>query len=124
MSHFSNLKTLKAKQEFVKDKILNDDRWMLRGLIVIFEHQTSEEKNSQSAKVNNGVGFSRFDAELLTSFANHLINKGFLTKIQNKEYVDAKQIFTPKQIPLLRAKMAKYSGQLTRIAIDKQKKIS
>ena len=122
MTSFAELKTKKAKHEFVKQQIKTNDRWMLKGLLTIFERQTQDEQRASMVKEHNGVGFSRIDAEMMTSFANQLISKGGVRLLNCKEPIDASKIFSTKQLPLLRAKMVKYAGQLTRIAIEKQPK--
>ena len=93
--------TNKMKEEFLKFKLASDINWAKRALICIFAFQTQEEKKYKSTKTINNVGFTAFDAELLTSFAQQLNSKGNLSEAQEK---------------VLRSKMPKYWKQVERIS--------
>jgi hypothetical protein len=92
---------MKYTKEFIKTKLENDDAWLCRGIVAIFNKQTHDEQASETTSHNNGVGFNGSDAEFLSSLAKQFIKKGELS---------------PKQIEFARKKMLKYSGQLTNIA--------
>lgn len=88
-------------KEEIKLLLVARDAAILRGLKVIYSLQTESEKETQSAQILNGVGFSGVDAEILTSFWEFYEKRGFLSK---------------KQWQILRKKILKYAGQLTRVA--------
>lgn len=98
--------TKKAKEQFLKEKLKSDDAWAKRALIRIFEFQTTDEKVAEHTKDHNGVGFTGFDGELLTSFAKQLNRRGYLSE---------------RQMDVLRGKMPKYWRQL--VAISDQQKL-
>ncbi len=93
-------------KKWTKDEILEritaDDKWLVRGLLAIHARQTEEEKAAETTKEQNGIGFNGVDAQILSDFVNqyHRTN-GFLST---------------RQMALIRKKMIKYAGQLTRIA--------
>lgn len=117
---YFDIKTKKARLELIKSKIETNDRWLLKGLLVIFERQTTEEQTSMSVREHNGVGFTGFDAEFMTSIAQQLIQKGLQEDIADKtKKILASQYLTPAQLVVLRNKMKKYAGQLQRIAEEK-----
>lgn len=89
--------TKKATIQYFKEKLSSDDRWALKGLIAIYGNQTQEEQASDMTKVDNKIGFSAFDAEILSSFAKQYQQRGFLS---------------PKQVALLHKRIPKYAGQL------------
>lgn len=89
--------TLQAKKDFLKRKLRSDAKWSLRALEVIYNKQTSEEKSSDQTIVNNEVGFSGVDAEILSSFFRQYKTRGWLSQ---------------KQMELLFKKMPKYWGQI------------
>jgi hypothetical protein len=97
--------TSKSGKTYTKAQIVEnlktDDRWLYRGILAIYAGQTAEEQASRETQVDNGIGFSGSDAELLSSFAEQLKVRGRLTN---------------KQIELARKKMTKYAGQLLRIS--------
>jgi hypothetical protein len=74
--------TIKKKQieSFIRNKISTDDRWALRTLIIMYEHQTADEVRIEQTKMNNSIGFTGFDAKLMTSFA-----KQYLSRAKDKE---------------------------------------
>ena len=86
-------------KETLKDLLKRDDRAVCRAILRIYSFQTEEEKYYESTKSENGVGFNRFDAEVLSSFAEQL-KKG--------------RNLTEKQMYVARPKMLKYVGQLLR----------
>lgn len=60
-------------KEFIKDKLLNDTRWMERGVIVLYQHQTDEEKGTKRTIEDNGKGFNGIDSRYLTWVAEWLL---------------------------------------------------
>lgn len=96
----------KWTKEAIRTRLESNDTWLVRGLLAIFARQTAEEQSAGFTKEDNGIGFNGADAEILTSFANQIKTRGFLT---------------PKQIEIARKKMLKYAGQLVRIATDTAK---
>jgi hypothetical protein len=116
MIKFVELQTKKARVEFLREKVASDDRYLIKGLIAIFECQTQEEKVRNSVSVHNGIGFSRFDVDVLSEISKKLLQAGALSAIQNREPVDCNQYLTPYERNVLRKRMQKYVGQLARIA--------
>jgi hypothetical protein len=88
-------------KEFIKTQLENDDTWLCRGIVAIFNKQTQDEQAAETTSQKNGVGFNGSDAEFLSSLAKQFQKKGTLS---------------PRQIEFARKKMLKYSGQLTSIA--------
>lgn len=80
-----------------------------RALLAILARQTFDEQQSHDTKHHNGVGFSAFDAPIMTSMAKFYRKAGFLT---------------PKQLGWLRSgtpkrpapRIHKYAQQLADIA--------
>ena len=93
--------TKKWTKDEIKAKLESDNEWLIRGLLAIHSRQTEDEQNSEMTKEDNGIGFNAFDAAILTDFVNQYNTAKFLSK---------------RQIILVRKKMLKYAGQLTRIA--------
>ena len=92
-----------TKREIItewKQKISKDPRWATRALLAIYEKQTESEKQSETTREYNGVGFTAFDGELLTSFAKQ---------------VQAGRELSPRQLSYLFKRMPKYAGQLYQI---------
>ena len=101
MSAYSILKTKKARRAFIREKVGTETVWALRGLSRIYANQTADEQSSATTRNHNGVGFTSVDAEILTSFAQQVEQRGSLT---------------PKQMHILFAKMPKYTNQLERMS--------
>lgn len=87
--------------EQIKLLLENDDKFVMRSVVKIYERQTEDEKNSDSTAHNNGVGFNGTDAFIMTKFAKWYLEKGFMTA---------------KQMAIAKKKIMKYAKQLTRIA--------
>jgi len=91
-------------KEEIRAKLETDNQWLFRAVRAIFDRQTAAEQVSETTSEDNGIGFNGADAEILSSYAKFLTKAGFLT---------------PKQLPIARRKMLKYSGQLAKIANGK-----
>lgn len=92
--------TKKDLLSFLKYKLGSDDKWALRALQRIYEGQTQEELNEESTKELNGLGFTGFDAPILTSIY--------------KSYLEHNKRLTPKQMNVVKKMMQKYAGQIFR----------
>ncbi len=88
-------------KDIVREQLLTDDAWLVRGLIAIFNRQTADEQQAERTEIHNKMGFNSSDAEILTSFAKQW---------QQKEWL------SDKQMGIIRRKLPKYSAQLARIA--------
>jgi len=104
---YSELKTKKAKVEFIREKLSTDLNWAIKGLVSVYALQTDDEQSSGYTKVNNGVGFSGVDSEILSSFAKQTIRGNVLS---------------PKQKTILFKSMPKYAKQLMMVADQQETK--
>lgn len=98
--------------DYVKQQLMTDDRWLYRGLLAIYDRQTTDEKIAETTRHDNGKGFTGADAQIMTSMAEQLKRRGFLTV---------------KQIAYLRggrnadrARIEKYARQLLKVAEEKR----
>ena len=87
-------------KEEIKLKLGTDPRWAIRGLVRIYEYQTSQEQSSEHTIESNGVGFNGTDGTILTSFAKFYLKYNRLSD---------------KQMVYVFKKMPKYAGQLLRL---------
>jgi len=81
----------------IKAKLAYDSNWAQRGLLAVYNEQMSDEQAAKKTKHLNLVGFSKFDAEFLSSMAQQLKRKRALS---------------PKQMMWVHRKMPKYANQL------------
>ena len=105
MNLFTNIPA-KERVAFVKNKLATDNAWLLRGLVAIYERQTSEEQNSDQTRFNNGIGFNGVDADFLSPMAKLVLQR-------SKRPIN--EIFSDRQYACIRKSMIKYAGQLVRI---------
>lgn len=90
--------------EEIRENIINNDKWAIRGLIAIYNYQTEYEQRIEETTEWNGVGFNGADGKFMTSVAKFFLARNYLTE---------------KQIYLVRKRLVKYCGQLARIANNK-----
>jgi hypothetical protein len=97
------IKTVKFAEakRIVRDKLATDNQWLVRGMVALYNRQTEDEKAAEGTRYLNRRGFNSSDAIILTSFAKQWQRRAWLSD---------------KQMAILRRKMAKYAGQLARIA--------
>lgn len=91
------------KKAEIQELLSVSDLAVCRAILRIYEAQTEHEKSCKTTQEDNGVGFSAFDAEILSSFAEQLAKK--------KQYGIPLSL-TPKQMPLARKRVKKYWKQL------------
>lgn len=93
--------TLKKIKEVIQLVIDTSDKAVVKAIMAIYKGQTGSEKVAGQTHEYNGIGFSSFDAKILSSFAQFYNRYGYLT---------------PKQISYGRKKVKKYWRQLHNIS--------
>ena len=91
---------MKLTKEYIRDMITTDYAWTVRAVVALYEQQTEDEKFAHTTKQTNGVGFSKYDVEFLSSIAVQVRGGATLTE---------------KQLVVVRKKINKYAGQLLRL---------
>lgn len=99
-------------KEALRELLEKNDAAVWRGLLAIFKEQTADEQATGATRWQNGFGFSAFDAEILTSFAQQVVKWQSTAPDQRK----FNSPLSPKQLNLARKKMLRYAGQLVKIA--------
>lgn len=89
-----------AIQKF-RSKLSSDKRWAIKGMLTIYDRQTSEERASHNTIEHNKIGYSGAHAEIMTSFSKQYQRKGYLS---------------PKQMKIVFKIMPKYARQLYEVA--------
>lgn len=60
-------------KEYIQNKLMTDQRWTERGLIVLYNRQTTEEQETKDTRFLNGRGFNGTDGRYLTWCSEWLI---------------------------------------------------
>ncbi len=94
-------KSMKSAVEMMRSNLLENDRWAVRALSAIYRNQTADEQANDETSEDNGIGFSGFDAPILSSFAKQ---------------VEDNRTLSSRQMEVLKKKIGKYSKQLILIA--------
>jgi hypothetical protein len=89
------------EKEEIKGFLTRNDGFVTRSVVKMLERQTAAEASGGYTHDANGIGFSAFDAEFLTSIANQ-VNDG--------------RNLSERQILSVRKAMLRYAGQITEIA--------
>lgn len=88
-------------KESIQELLTRSDTAVIRAMQAIHARQTEDEQRSGTARERNGIGFNKFDAEILTSFLNQ---------------INAGRTLSYKQMRLARSRMKSYHRQLIEIA--------
>jgi len=94
---YTELKFKKDRVAHIKAKVAVDAKWAIRGLLRIYADQTADEQAAGHTHVHNGVGFTGFDGEILSSFAAQ---------------IESGRNMSEKQMNLIFKMMPKYATQL------------
>ena len=73
-----DIASMQADAETKKDRVLQHPD--IDKLIVVYNNQTSVEKNNASTKKMNGQGFNKFDAPILTPIAEKYLLEGSISR--------------------------------------------
>lgn len=97
--------TKKQKIEFLKDKLSSNVGWAKKAALRIFENQEKEEKTAHATYYKNSLGFSAYDAGIMSDFC---------------ELIKSGAQLSPRQTVILLKNMPKYAEQLltTKILVD------
>ena len=87
--------------EEIKELIQTNDKVLYGALKKLYACQTADEKAVGETVEYNGVGFNGVDSPILSSMAEFLIQRGYLSD---------------KQKCIVRKKLVKYNKQLTKLA--------
>ena len=93
-------RTVWTKEEILK-RIETREDWAFGALMAIYKNQTADEQGGEYTKEHNSKGFTKFDAELLTSFSKQYESKKWLSR---------------KQLIIIRKRIPKYWRQLVKAA--------
>lgn len=93
-------------KEEIRDRLEQSNVWLERGIVAIYNKQTSVEQGSEQTIEDNGVGFNGRDANYGSSLAR---------QIQLSQRPEGERL-SMKQREAGRRMMKKYAGQLARIA--------
>ena len=88
-------------EDEIRRLVQENDKVLYGALLKLYGEQTKDEQDDGETKHHNGVGFNGADSRFLSSVAEFLKQRGFLT---------------PKQKAVVRRKLVKYNKQLTRLA--------
>lgn len=99
--------TKAARLAAVRAKLATNPKWALRTLTVVYQGQTNQEQSAERTIEENGVGFTAFDAEILSSFAQQV--ERWERSDPTRRYASP---LSPRQMDLLFKRIPKYAGQL------------
>ena len=88
-------------EDEIRDYIQTNDKVLYGAIKKLYDEQTEDEKVAGQTKHYNNVGFNGADSRFMSSVAEFLIKRGYLTE---------------KQKFAARKRMVKYTKQLTRLA--------
>jgi hypothetical protein len=100
----------------IRTMLDNNDFALETAILRIYERQTAAEQETQTTTEHNGMGFTAFDAEFLSSFAEQITLNRYGRTMGSRLSV--------KQREIARRKMGKYAGQLAKIADEKAARVA
>jgi hypothetical protein len=104
-------RTQDAVRELISERMREDRAFTLSMLMEMSMRQTAEESSAGQASAENGVGWGKVDAPLMTSFVQQVLQWGG-TPPAKRRY---KSPLSEKQLTIVRNRLAKYSRQIWNI---------
>lgn len=92
-------------EQSIKALLDSNTRAVEKAIVAIYQRQTGDEKASKHTNHINGMGFSKYDAEFMSSLA---------------EWIMRGRTLTPRQLAIGRNKIKRYHRQLVEIANAKE----
>jgi len=118
MPRFSDLQTDSERLAFVKEKLEKDDRWIARGILVLYSMQTPKERRGRKTIKANGKGFSSWDAEILTRACRELLHRNGDHACHSTQQPFALCDYMSEHLErACRARMPKYAAQLLEYSV-------
>lgn len=118
MPRYSDLQTDDERIAFIKVKLEKDDRWIARGLLVLYSMQTPKEKRGRKTTKANGKGFSSWDAEPLTRACRELLHGGGDHACHSMQQPFALSNYMSEGLEkAVRCRMPKYAAQLLEYSV-------
>lgn len=119
---------------YLKYKLKNDYKWCLQALKRIYEGQTEEQLESEQTVEYNKVGFSSFDAKILSSIYLFYLQNGYLSSKQknicfermpkySRQIIDRVPTFDKGKLQNLMDKDEQFQKMLKQKENEKDKKI-
>lgn len=109
-------------KQYIQDKIKSCELWAIKSMLAIHQFQTVDEKEYGQTSHKNNLGFSKIDAEILTSFSlqvwHRLDTKGYANLTMGDVY-KATKILSPKQKAIVTKRMPKYWRQIKLLIEEK-----
>ena len=102
-----DFKSKGARLAYVRMELSTKAKWALRALTVVYQGQTQSEQVRSTTTELNGVGFTAFDAEILTSFAKQV--ERWNATDHTRRYATP---LSERRMELLFKRIPKYAGQL------------
>jgi hypothetical protein len=66
-------------KEIIQHNLSTNPKWIERGLIVLYNRQTSDEQNSGQTRIDNGMGFNGSDSRYLTYCSKWILRGNHLS---------------------------------------------
>lgn len=99
------------------EMIESSDEICCSALVQLYYRQTEDEQENAETTHFNGRGFNATDAQLLSSFAEHvLVNR----RLRENGKFKHKSLLSPRQLAIARVRLRKYLRQLVEIACEKE----
>jgi hypothetical protein len=103
---------LSAKTAEIKALLTESRRAVEKALLVLLDRQTEDEQRAEATHEHNGMGFTSYDAELLTSFAK---------QVKENRYQRALgQRLSERQFEIAKKRVMKYAKRLATVALDRE----
>ena len=97
-----------AVRDLVIERMGEDSAFLVGMLLELYMRQTAGERSAKQAGVENGEGFGKVDAPILSSFAEQCLAWGSMPPAKRKY----KSPLSAKQLVIAKNRLSKYSRQI------------
>jgi hypothetical protein len=95
-------KAQKELTQLVKLRMADDIAFLEKCIIAVWKRQTDDEQDTEDTHEENGIGFNKGDAPILSGYADKINARGPNERLREWDFKDASK------------RMQKYAGQVVR----------
>lgn len=124
MAVWETFKTNGEWEQYLKRLLKSDDRALARAIVLIYNNQTPEEKQTGKSIEDNQIGFTKWDAKELGTIAKKIKQKQPLTEAELAKSRNKMVKYWRQLMVISKAKMSKKAEQMAEAKLAEDRRVA